>query len=177
MKIPLFIFLILILLSIALGVFLVWPSYKEFSSLRQQVQEQEGTLRNKENIIAHLNELRKEFDGYEKELAKIHASLPADTQLPLLYDSMQHLASSSGLGIRSLDSSTRINSEEEKKRVKNPMKITSLSLELEGSYEGFKQFLSRVKTTARMLNAQSMKISSKKAEELQIDLTLEAYSY
>lgn len=167
--------IVLFLASLGVGGFLVWPSYQELSDLRSQVGEKEARLQAKENTLVQLKELQRELLTYEKELKKIDATLPEDPQLPSLYDLVQSLSSLSGLLMQSISSSTAEPGEETESLVKT----TTLIVQLSGSYQGLKDFLSRAHASARVLNVQAVNIGSseKEGEGLGIEVQLEAYSY
>ena len=175
MRRPLLLSIVLFIVSIAVGVFMIWPNYQQLSISQQQLAEKEARLQIKENTLVELKELRKELGMYETELEKIRVSIPEDLQLPSLYDLVQSLSSLSGLLMQSISSSTEELSEE----TTSDLKMTGLSIRLSGSYEGLKEFLSRLNSSARVLNLQAITVvaSGTEGEGLGIEAQIEAYSY
>lgn len=160
---------------IGVGVFLMRPSYQELSAILQQVKEKKAVLQIRESITGHFKELREELTKYEKELKKIDSALPEDPELPALYDLIQSFSALSGLIVESV---TSLPPQEISEDSTSSLKITSLEVHLMGSYQGLKEFLSRLKASPRVLNVQTLTIlTEEKKEGLRFQLNLEAYSY
>lgn len=160
--------------ALGVGMFMAWPSYQELSALRQQVREKEVRVDLEENILLRVRELHKDLGQYQRELQKVDATLPEDPELALLYDSLLSFASSSGVLVESVSSAVEPPDEETRSR----LTVISLDLTLSGSYEGLKQFLSRVKESGRVLNVTAVSAgTSGQGGELSLRINLEAYSY
>jgi len=169
-----------LLVSFVGAAMLLWPNFQEFSELQRQIKEKGGSLEQKQKRIGELTKLQEELHAHEHELRQIDAAVPQDPQMPAVYDMIQSMAASSGLVLKSILSKPAL-----EEHPGSSLKTTQMSLSLQGSYEGIKQFLSRMKASARVLNMESIKISpaqkgAETPEDLQVlEASIEAnvYSY
>lgn len=162
----------LIVLGIALAgaVFLVWPRYQEFSSLRMQVQAARDRLKQGEQTLQALRAVEAKVQEHEEDFAKLAQAVPQDGALPALYDHIQKLGVSSGLLLRSLEGQEQ--GEQEGRLVALKVRAT-----FSGSYEAFKRFLDATQRSARLLNIDTFTIDGSGSDPEVLSFTFEIIAY
>ena len=154
--IPIISILLLVLIILG-GVFYWWPKYKEFRDLGIELKIKEEQVRQKEEYFAELRTIDERLEGYSEELAKIDSALPADPSIPALFNFIQQTSSENGLILEAINapkiSSLGGGSGEKIQEI-------SFSISFSGSYSAFKNFLSAIYGTARLIEVKSVKFSS-----------------
>jgi Tfp pilus assembly protein PilO len=151
-----FLSILLIGSSLIFGIFVVFPRFQAFSVIQKELEVKQAELESRESYFAHLADLQDRINA-EELVAKIDAAIPNDPQLPALHDFLQSTAAESGLSLRSVAAS------------QNPpaqgMRLgrISASLQLGGSYEGLKVFLSSLMRASRVTDIDSVSFSSPQA--------------
>jgi len=169
---------LLLLVSVMSILFLLVPSFQELAELRGQVKERQGRVVEGEKFLTQVQELKKQIEEREDEFQKIAVGIPLEEELPALYDLVGDLGATSGLVVESIGASERDEGEGKEQGVRT----TDIRLELLGSYEGLKNFLTASRRSARILNVQSVNIKGVGGSEagvrtvLDIQIDLEAYS-
>ena len=152
------------------AVFLVWPEYREYASLKAQVQTREARLESGESVLAQLKKIKEEVELHEEDFAKIDVAIPKDAGLPVLYEHIQQLGVSSGLVLLSIEGQPT-------DEPTSDIVILAFEVEFKGSYEGLKNFLDEAKKSARIFNVSTLDVSAdgQNSGELQIGIELFAY--
>ncbi len=163
----------LVVLGIALAgiIFLVWPSYQEFASLRTQLRAARERLEQGEEALVKLKAVEVEAQEHEEDFAKIAQAVPKDVALPALYDHVQQLGAASGLQLQSVEG------EEQQKKPEQELATLVIRAKFAGSYEGFKQFLNAAQRSTRFLNVRSLNIASSASDSGVLTLTFELVAY
>ena len=163
---------ILFLGGIILGIFFTWPKYQDFQQVSFELETREQELENKETYFKELAEVKADLIELKGGLLKVEAALPLDPQLPVLYDFLQTTAAFSGMSVRNISSSVGIQAQA------LLMRTIPVALELSGSFDAIKEFVSRLETASRMVALQSLNISGgADTGRFNIILQLHAYSY
>lgn len=169
---------IIIIISIPLVllfvIFYLFPSYQELMRLEKVIEVREEELSMREESIRELKNIEAKLKIYQEELAKIDSAMPADVDLPALFDFIQKAGSQSGLALKSVShSAVRPLSGFE------GLGETEASLTLSGAYDSFKKFLKEhLELTDRMIEAQSVSFSSNPDDGPdEFKLTIKVYSY
>ena len=159
-----------LLISLIGAIFLVWPEYQEYSSLKAQVHVREARLESGERTLAQLAKSHEEVVLHQEGFAKIDAAIPYQAGLPVLYEHIQQLGASSGLVLLSIESQLAKGSLDE-------IAVLAFKAQFTGPYEGLKNFLDASKKSARIFNVSTLDISAggQSSGELQIDIELLAY--
>jgi len=166
-----FLSIILIGSSLVFGVFAVLPRFQEFSVTQKEFKAKQAELESRESYFAHLAGLQERLHK-EEFVSKIDAAIPNDPQLPGLYEFFQKLSAASGLVMRSINASPGANA------IDSRLKRIDTSLQLGGSYESFKLFLSNLQTASRMTDVKSVNFSSPSAGTgFVFNIRAESYSY
>lgn len=138
--------------SLVFGIFVVLPRFQAFSVIQKELNVKQTELESKDRYFANLKDIQDRINQ-EEFVVKIDAAMPNDPQLPALHNFLQSTAAGSGLSLRSI--SAMQNSPIQGIRLQR----ISTSLQLGGSYEGLKIFLSSLLRASRMTNVESITFS------------------
>ena len=170
-----FVIIGIIIMALVIGAFWAFPMYQDWQEVSVELTEKKSELQNREDYFSNMQSLKDRLLGYEVELIKLNAAIPDDSSLPALYDLVQRLSSESGLVLR------QISAVEDTKTVRGIQAQTiALNLNLEGSYEGLKVFLSRVQIASRMMDVTAIGFVSPTqnlSSQFQFTVHLNAFSY
>lgn len=166
-------YLILICLfsSVLLFFLLIWPKYQSLSSLNKEISQKTSEFQSQEKYFQDLQKTSEELKKYQDSLSKIDSALPSDPSLPELFNFLQNFSSQSGLSLKKISPSS-ISPKEE-------LKESRVDLTLSGDYPSFKNFLSVLEKSARMIELEKIFFSSpqKETESFDFNLTIKVYSY
>lgn len=167
------IIIVAFLLSSVFGIGLVFPQYQTFKLLQKEVGARQAELQSKEEYFSNLKKISDELKGYEAQISKIDSILPSDPGLPALFNFIQNASSQAGVILKGISpSGTRISQAFE------GIQETELSLILFGSYSSFKNFLSILEKTSRLIEIKSISFSSaEQATSFNFNLKTKVYSY
>lgn len=171
---------IIIIISICLlislvvgGILFWWPNFRDFLSSREELEIKEAQLKQKEEYFAKLNTLSEELKKYPQELAKIDSALSVDPSVSALFSFVQKASSESGLVLRNLNLG-KISSSKEKAGVNE----ISFYISVSGTYFAFKNFLSTVYRSSRIIEIDNINFFYPGEDNLfSFDLSLTSYSY
>jgi len=157
-------------ISLVGAVFLVWPEYQVYSSLKAEVQAREARLESGERTLDQLKKTQEEVVLHREDFAKIDEAIPKDAGLPVLYEHIQQLGASSGLVLLSIEGNLL-------EEPVNEIAVLAFKAQFAGSYEGLKNFLGEARKSARIFNVRTLDVSAgdQNSGELQIDIELFAY--
>jgi len=108
--------------------------------------------------------------NYQIQLSKIDSALPDTPELPALFDFLQKSASQSGLVLKGLEATSGTQAEE-------GLRETRLNLLLIGSYTSFKNFLSVLEYSSRLIETESLTFSSSEAGLINAKIRIKVNSY
>ena len=161
------------LVSLAVIVFILWPSFQELQIVREEVRGKKIEVETKEEYFLKLGEIRTQLRGYEDDLAKINSALPNNPSLPSLFNYLQKTASASGLVLESISDFTTSPSKDFP-----ALRETSFGIGVSGSYFSFKNFLSTLEKSARLIRVESISFSGGGEGDLFLfNLRIKVYSY
>mgnify|MGYP001567976633 CR=1 FL=1 len=139
--------------------------------VQKELQVKQAELESRESYFAHLKDIQDRINA-EELVAKIDAAIPNDSQLPALHDFLQSTAAGSGLSLRSIAASQDTLAQGTR------LGRISTSLQLGGSYEGLKVFLSSLVRASRMTDIESISFSSPQAGTgFVFNIRTSSYSY
>jgi len=167
----LFIIVSFLSLALILGIGLVWPKYQELKFLKQRSEEKRAEIEGREEYLQDLNKAAEVLKNYQNQLAKIDSALPPSLELEVLLNFLQKASSQSGLILKDIKPPVSQPSSEEE------LKETELSLAVSGAYTSFKNFLSILEMTARLIEVESISFSSTKEGLQDFNLKIKVYSY
>ena len=169
-----------LILLVALGIAVVFPKYQNLNLLQLKVKEKEAALQSEKEYFSNLSEIAEKLKQYEESLSKISSALAAEPGLPALFNFLQTTASQNGLVLKRIAPTLPSFLKEElvKEGWSPEIRETGINLIVAGSYSSFKNFLSTLEKTARMIELESISFStSEEAGPIDFNLRIKAYSY
>lgn len=165
--------LINFLIAFLIGYFLILPKYQTLKDLKLTLQEKKAELQYKEEYFSNIKKISEELKKYELELAKIDSAFPPDPSLPSLFNFLEKASSQNGLILKSIGP-FQITFSEEKLGIKE----IYLNIVVTGSYPAFKNFLSTLEKTARLIEIENINFAfPEKEESPAFNLKIKTHSY
>lgn len=174
--------------ALILATVFLWPKNLEFQNLRKAVGAKESELQQTIDYFQKLRLAQDELKNYESEFSKIDSALPDSAFLPSLLSFVQRAGSQSGIILKEI-SPFAISPSDFNPKIQE----SQISLSLGGSYSSFKNFLSALEKSARIIEVENISFSSpetsatsskpipakKSGEEklFDFDLKIKAYNY
>lgn len=153
--------------------FVLLPQYQAFSDLRAEVKGKTEELRNKEEYFSQLESISEELKKYASELAKIESALPLTPNIPNTLNFIGRRAQQSGLVLQRSDIGKIQRLQEE-----SPIIKTVLTMSFSGSYPAFRNFLSKVQQSSRLIEVEEISFTSPPTGEIfSFDLKVHTHSY
>ena len=171
MKNYLFYIAILFLGIIFLISFLIFPNYQNLTFLKKEISEKEIELSSQEKYFQDLQNISQELKKHETAISKIDSALPNSPSLPELLNFIQVKASQSGLALKGVSPATIIPAGEK------GLKEIRVNFILIGNYSDFKNFLSILEKSARLIEIENVSFSSPEEGPFTFNLTIKVYSY
>ncbi len=160
-------------LTLILGVWFLWPKFQDLREVQKNIKEKEEQLQSNEEYFSNLKEIKISLEDYQGKLSKINSALPDDPSLPSLFNFLQKASSQSGLTLKGI-SPFAISSSEEFPTLKE----IQFGLKIIGSYSSFKNFLSTLEKSARLIEVENISfISPGEDEPFIFSLIIKVYSY
>ncbi|MFH1462398.1 MAG: type 4a pilus biogenesis protein PilO [bacterium] len=163
------------LLTVILGVVVLWPKYQELGVVQKNIAEKEKNLEQQEQYFLNLDQIKEKLEEHDKALVKISSALPDDASLPSLLNFIQKASSQSGLVLKGI-SPFAISSYE---NIAN-LQETQLSVQVFGSYPSFKNLLSILEESSRIIQMGNVSFSSPKEGDESLftfNVSIKVYSY
>ena len=167
------IILILILAFIGIVVFLDIPKVQEVLSLRKETGIQEEIFLEKQILLAKVEKLQETYEENRESLEKTDYILPSDQDIPNLIVQLESLALEAGLILEEIDFSTEEEGFEDKARtarkteegtVAKDYQTMTATLNLMGSYSGFRGFLRLIEENMRLMDVSFVSFSVENTE-------------
>ena len=151
-----------------LFLFFISPKRTSLSRLNAEISQHKLEFQNRDKYFQKIREVYEKLKNYHEELSKIDSAIPRDPALPSLFDFLQKTSSQSGLLLENLGLASV--TQEGKLRKWN------INLNLKGDYSSFKDFVSTVEKSARLIKVERISISNE-GELLSFFLTISVFSY
>ncbi len=176
--------LIFILVFIAILFLLDLPAYNKVTSFREELKKHQDFLKEKEEIVAKVDQLKQVYESRQNELKKVLYVLPVEKDLPNLIVQFEALSSENGLILEGLNfvkqaATTRsaaaedVETEIESQR---DYKTQEISLSVSGSYKSFKSFLEALELNIRLMDIKSINFKAQgEGAGFTFDILLEVY--
>jgi len=174
-----------LILLVVLGIAAVFPKYQNLNLLQLKVKEKEAEFQSEKEHFSNLDALSEKLKKYEKSLSNINSALAAEPGLPALFNFLQIAASQNGLVLKKIAPTLPSPLKEElvKKGWSLEIRETGINLTVAGFYSSFKNFLSTLEKTARMIEIESISFSTPHQETgggpgpIDFNLRIKVYSY
>ena len=163
----------LLLFSLGMGIGVLWPKYTEFTSLKNTVKAKEAQFAEGEEYFAELAKAEEELAKYQRSLDKIDAALPDYPALASLFHFIQQASSQTGLILRSV--SPPLTGSAGKG---SQLKKTEANVQVAGSYPSFKQFVSTLEKSARLIEIENISFTnSEQGQQTTFNIRVKVFSY
>ncbi|HHE76823.1 MAG TPA: hypothetical protein ENL27_02485 [Candidatus Parcubacteria bacterium] len=136
------------------------PKYEKFKEDGKILEQLAESLEKKENYYSRLEEISRELDGHKDQIEKINSALPESVSLPVLFDYIEGLSLNNGLFLNDISSSVAGNAGRAGEREDGENNSIAISISLTGGYSSFKDFLSAVYNSSRLIDVKSISFSS-----------------
>jgi len=156
---------------IFLTAFLIFPNYQNLTLLKKEISEKEIELSSQEKYFQDLRDIDQELKKHETAISKIDSALPNSPSLPELLNFIQMKTSQSGLALKGVSPATIIPATEK------GLKEIRVNFILIGNYSDFKNFLSILEKSARLIEVENISFSSPEEGPFTFNLTIKVYSY
>jgi Tfp pilus assembly protein PilO len=169
---PIFIIITCFVLALVFGGGLVWPKYQQLKNVNSDISVRTGEFDSNEEYFSSLAQISKELDKYKEEISKIDSALPEDPSVPSFLNFLQETCSQTGMLLDSIGPASISSSEGNVKEI-------SLTLQVQGSYSSFKNFLSVLEKSSRLVETENISFSSPRDEKspLTFKLTVKTHSH
>lgn len=164
-----------LILSIVLGVGFLWPKFQDLSLSVENVEQKEKEFEYNKKYFSDLSHIKTELAEYETGFAKISSALPDDPDMSSLLNYLQRASSQSGLVLKGISLFTASLSDSDE----SPEVYKILfGLQVAGSYPSFKNFLSTLEESARIIEIENISfLSPDEGELFTFNLRIKVYSY
>ena len=160
MKRPIILITIISLAVILLAFFVILPEYEALNSKNLQVEEKKSELKKINDYFEDLSLQNEELEKYELEIAKIDSALPDNPNMPSVFYFIQNTAEENGISLTAVDMGySRIKEATEQSKVLD-IKENRFSISVIGSYSSFKDFLSVLEKSSRLIEIEEIYFSS-----------------
>lgn len=165
------IIIIFLALALLLGFLFVWPNYQKLQLTEQTVEEKRIEIKYKEDYFQDLKKAFQEIEKYQEQLEKIDSALPSEPDLAVVLNFIKNSGIKSGIILTEIETSPAKPSLETR-----GLKETEISFTVLGPYPAFRNFLSDLEQTSRMIKIESISFSSK--ENIRnFNLKIKTYGY
>ena len=170
---------ILLLVFVAILVFLDLPKFQNILDLRREVETEKERFSEKQLLLAKIEKLEKKYQEAEESLEKVNYILPSSQDIPNLIVQLEALVLEGGVALESIQFSeakevVQSRAERAHTTIKETSsvdyRIISIDLSLRGSYSAFKNFLKLVEENIRLMDINSINLSSESSEETEIPI-------
>ena len=164
---------ICIFITLTLIFLLISPKYQTLVSFKTKIEEKKNELDYLKAYFVELGNFYKDLKGHEPELSKIESALPSDVSPSDLLYFIQTKTSQNGLVLKSASLVTITPSLQ-----RSDIKEYHFSIELSGFYPAFKNFLSTLEESGRLIEIERISFSSTKEKEpASFGVGIKVYSY
>jgi len=169
-----FIIVFVLVVLIVGGYFLWLPKYQEFQTNNAKLNAEGEKIKKKKEYLFELEGHLNNLSEYEENLSKIDSALPLEYSPASLYSFIQKTGAESGIMVSQAEFS-RTGASREDKNLSSGLEINSIDIgiSLEGDYASFKEFISIIFKTSRLIEVRSLSFSSSSDEEPSSSLVFE----
>ncbi len=170
------IFLLFLLFVFLFSYFFLFPKYKNYQRLKREIFHLEKEIQTFQQYFQKLKEIYKKLKAKE-ESTKAELALPKNPDLPKILNFIQISTGENGLLLKEVSITQSVKSLEEEspspettfsaEETTSQLKIGEINLELKisGNYSDFKNFLSDIEKSARLIQIENIEFSAPSKEE------------
>jgi len=160
------------IVSLMLGLLLFLPNYQEFKISQTQIKSTKEEIKQFQDYYSKIEKISEELQKYSEGLAKIDSALPSEPGLTNLYYFLQKNSYQTGLFLKEVGI-TKVSSLSDMPAIKTYI----FPISLMGSYYSFKNFLSSLEKSARLIEVDSISFSYSKEDNFTFNLLIRVHSY
>ena len=158
-------------LTLALVILLILPKYQDLKLAKKDIEEKSGKIEYQKERFLNIKKASEELDKYSESLAKIDSALPAELSSPDLFNFLQKISAQNGLILKDVSLGT---SSQKLPKIKE----THLNFTVFGFYSSFKNFLSSLEKSARLIEIEDIHfVAPLKEAPISFELKIKVYSY
>jgi len=148
-----------ILTSFLILNFLVLPQYQNWQSVSSRVGELEKTVQSQKEYFQQIQEIAEDLKRNSSNLKKIEMGLPQNPSLPQLFHFIRKVGSETGVSFQ------KIGKIETRETPQTKIKETLIDIVVVGDYSAFKNFLSKIENSARLIEVEKISFAFSPKEE------------
>ena len=155
--------IIIFIIAVVFVFLFLLPKYQESSALQASVIQKQAEYNGKSLYYTKITDLLSSIETRSDALAKVNSSLPENLELASLIYFFQKKGTENGLAVKlitfsqaSLATPARGNQASTGKEIKNVI----FSVNVVGSYQGLKNFLSALENSSRLFSVQTIAFTS-----------------
>jgi len=149
----------------------IWPKVEQMEGIRKEIASETEVLSQKRDYIANLKKIEADLAMYSEEISKIDSSLPPNPDIPSLFQYVQEISSQSGMIVGNLGSYSISEAKDGTTREIN------FSIQADGSYADFKNFLSVLERSARLFWIENFSFASGDKKSFSFNIGLKTFSH
>ena len=142
-------------ISLALIIGLVLPRYRELRVVKKEIEEANAKIEKRDKYFSQLRELADQLKKYQEEISKIDSAIPSEMSVLNMFNFLSETSSQNGLLLKEValekSSSSKISSR---------LRENYITFNVVGSYPSFKNFLSLLEKSARIIQIENISFSS-----------------
>lgn len=160
------------LVVLATMVAILFPQYQRLEGVKGDISSRKKILDNETQYFDNIKEIEVKLEERKKQFFNIESALPDYPSIPSLFKYIQEESSYSGLLIDNMGAFS-INDPD----IGSGIREIKFNIAVIGSYSAFKNFISTLETSARMIEIESIAFSSsKKSDTLTFSLQLKTFA-
>jgi Tfp pilus assembly protein PilO len=160
------------LIVIVVAVLVLWPKFQELQAIQSDIEKEKAEIQLKKEYVLMLDDVMAGLESNREGISKIRTALPVNPSVPSLFNYLQRTASSSGLVLTEISPFTVSLS-----GTITGLRETVFTIKASGSYSSFKNFISTLEKSARLIEVEGISLSSDPEELFSFNLKLKTFSY
>jgi len=143
-------------------VYIILPEFYNFKNLKKELEIKNQEIESIENYHKKITTAFNKLKDYEESLSKIDSALPDDYSASSLFNYLQKTSAENGMFLKSVGLAMapikKVEVSPEVKASKQGVKEEYVNINLIGSYDSFKTFLSAIEKSSRMIDTENILI-------------------
>lgn len=165
--------IIILILSLALGLGVFWPKHQDLNNTSMMAKEKKEEIKTQKEYYSNIQSLSDELKKYESELSKINSALPSGFPTISLLNFLEKITPQAGLSLKNLSPGAVTSS-----LSGEDIQEARASFAISGSYSTFKNFLTFLEKSARLIEIENISFSSpSEKDNFDFNISIKAYSY
>jgi len=181
MKRPILSIIIIFLIIFLLSYFVLLDKYNTLRLKKFDLEQKTKNFESLKEYFVKLSLMDEELDKHENEMQKIHSALPTESNVPSVFKFIQKITLENNLTLEQLSvTSTRGSKTSQPVIDDSGIKKIPFSLTVSGSYSDFKNFLSVLEKSARIIELEGMSFSyaeTANPAKITFNLKMRVHSY